>query len=130
MVRTEARVFGGRNAGVRARSSCRSTRNVRRKKWMRSVVTPAASPGCRCAPYRRARGWVVWAVPTAALTFPASRALGHGLDVRGAGIVPLHAVRRDGWRVQISGLPTLEDMPTWLVAELDGRWANVKASAK
>ncbi len=69
------------------------------------------------------RGWLLWAIPAGdrPLTFPASRKLGHGLDVLGEGVVPLFARRGDGWTVLLSSLPVVEEMPTWLGAELGGR---------
>lgn len=69
------------------------------------------------------RGWVVWALSASdpAVRFAARRKLAHGLEVLGEGIVPLHAVRRDGWRAVDSGLPSVEPMPGWLTAELGGR---------
>ncbi|MEJ7743249.1 MAG: hypothetical protein WKF73_12250 [Nocardioidaceae bacterium] len=72
------------------------------------------------------RGWVVWAVPVGdrPLAFPAKRTLGHGVEVLGTGIVPLHAVRGDGWRLSHSGVPLVEPMPSWLLAELGGRWGK------
>jgi hypothetical protein len=102
-----------------------------------AVGTPALNAAAESMRPRRLgekeRGWCLWATPTAsdgALGFPASRKLGHGLEVLGAGIVPVHAVRRDGWRIQLSGLPVTEAMPPWLVAELGGRWTTTKAGAK
>ncbi len=53
--------------------------------------------------------------------------LGPGLDVLGDGLVPLHAVRADGWRVQLS-LPVVEPMPDWLIAELGGRYGKPRAA--
>ena len=76
------------------------------------------------------RGWLLWALPPGdrPLTFPASRKLGPGLDVLSDGVVPLHAVRGDGWRVQLSGLPVVEPVPSWLFAELGGRYGRRRAS--
>jgi len=75
-------------------------------------------------------GWLVWAHPAGdrRLTFPASRRLGPGLDVLGQGVVPLHAVRGDGWRVQLSGLPLVEPLPDWLLVELGGRLGKPRAA--
>ena len=75
-------------------------------------------------------GWLVWAHPAGdrRLTFPASRRLGPGLDVLGQGVVPLHAVRGDGWRIQLSGMPLVEEMPAWLLVELGGRWGKPRAA--
>ncbi|MBA2768499.1 MAG: hypothetical protein H0U35_05100 [Sporichthyaceae bacterium] len=72
------------------------------------------------------RGWLLWALPAGdrPVLFPASRRLGPGLDVLGDALVPLHAVRADGWQTQLSGLPVVETMPPWLVAELGGRYGK------
>ena len=74
-------------------------------------------------------GWLVWAHPAGdrRYIFPASRRLGPGLDVLGQGVVPLHAVRGDGWRVQLSGLPVVEELPRWLLVELGGRYGKRRA---
>ena len=56
--------------------------------------------------------------------------LGPGLDVLGDGLVPLHAVRADGWRVQLSSLPVVEPAPGWLVAELGGRYGKRRAGCR
>lgn len=71
----------------------------------------------------------MWAHPAGdrRLSFPDRRRLGPGLDVLGQGVVPLHAVRGDGWRVQLSGLPLVEEMPSWLVAEFGGRYGKHRA---
>ncbi len=74
-------------------------------------------------------GWLVWAVPVDGrrLVFPDRLKLGSGLDVLGRGVVPLHAVRGDGWRVRMSGLPLIEEMPAWLATELGGRYGKRRA---
>ena len=54
--------------------------------------------------------------------------LGPGLDVLGDGLVPLHAVRADGWRVQLSGLPVVEPAPAWLIDALGGRYGKRRAA--
>jgi len=68
-------------------------------------------------------GWIVWAIPAGdrLVSFPASRALGHGLAVLGAGVVPWSAQRPDGWVVVSSLVPQVEPLPEWLFAELGGR---------
>ena len=53
---------------------------------------------------------------------------GRGLLNMSEGVVPLHAVRGDGWRVQLSGLPVVEPVPSWLFAELGGRYGRRRAS--
>ena len=75
------------------------------------------------------RGWAIWAHPAGdrPLTFPDRRRLGPGLDVLGEGVVPLHAVRGDGWRVRMSGMPVVEPMPAWLATELGGRYGKRRA---
>jgi len=75
------------------------------------------------------RGYLLWAHPVGdrRLTFPASRKLAPGLDMVGEGVVPLAAVRGDGWRVQLSGLPVVEPLPTWLLDALGGRLGKPRA---
>jgi len=76
------------------------------------------------------RGWLLWAVPVdgRSLTFR-DRKLGPDLAVVGQGVVPLHAVRADGWRATVSGLPVIEPMPDWLLVELGGRLGKPRAAA-
>ncbi len=72
-------------------------------------------------------GFLVWAVtppPGRRVTFPSQRKLGHGLTQIGEGIVPWHATRPDGWTLRASGVPRVEVMPDWLIAELGGRWGK------
>jgi len=75
-------------------------------------------------------GWIVWALPAGdrPVTFPASRKLGHGLEVVGAGVVPWSAQRPDGWTVTASLVPQVEPLPDWLFAELGGRYGGRRAS--
>jgi hypothetical protein len=67
-------------------------------------------------------GWVLWALPTERpVSFPASRKLARVLQVLSTGVVPLHAVRADGWRATLTMFPVIEEMPAWLVTVLGGR---------
>ncbi len=54
--------------------------------------------------------------------------LGPGLDVLGDGLVPLHAIRADGWQTQLSGLPAVEPVPSWLATELGARYGKRRAA--
>ena len=72
----------------------------------------------------------MWALPAGdrPVTFPANRALGHGLDVLGDGIVPWSARTADGWEIVASMVPQVDEMPRWLLAALGGRYGKRRAA--
>jgi len=74
-------------------------------------------------------GWIVWALQAGdrPVQFPASRALGHGLEVVGAGVVPWSAQRPDGWTIVSSLVPQVEEMPRWLLTALGGKYGRRRA---
>jgi len=75
-------------------------------------------------------GYIVWALPVGdrPVVFPATRALGHGLEVVGAGVVPWSARRADGWTLTASVVPQVEPMPPWLLAALGGRYGKRRSA--
>jgi len=70
--------------------------------------------------------WLLWIVPPdeggRTLSFR-PRKIGAGLELLTDGVVPLYAVRGDGWTITADA-PMAEPLPPWLFAELGGRYGK------